>query len=130
MSELIYKELSYKIVGLAYEVDSIIGFGQKEKVYCDCLEELFKRDSIVYKRELYAPIVINEKVIAKTYLDFLVDGKIVVEVKSGENQYRQVCSQVFRYIKNNDIKLGLVLRFTKNGVRAKRIPNIREKQSE
>ena len=37
MSELIYKDLSFKIVGLAYKIDNLIGYGHPEKVYSDAL---------------------------------------------------------------------------------------------
>lgn len=126
MSNLIFKELSYKVVGLAYEIDNTIGFGQPEKVYSDCLEELLKKERINFKREVYAPIKFNEKLVVKRFFDFLIDDKIIVEVKVGNYQYRQVLTQVFKYLKANNLKLGIVLRFTKNGVMIKRVPNIRD----
>lgn len=121
----IYEELTYKIIGLAYKVNRIVGFGQTEKVYSLALEELFKRDHISYARELYAPIVVNGKVITKRYFDFFIENKIVVELKVGPDNYREACSQIFHYIKQNDIKLGIIIRFTKTGVVVKRLPNLR-----
>lgn len=126
MSELLYKELSYKIVGLAYEIDNLIGYGQSEKIFCDCFEKLLIRDKIKYERELYYPIKINGELIAKKYFDFLIDDKIVVEFKIGDFLYKQACTQLFSYLKASDHKLGLIIRFTKNGVKIKRIPNIRD----
>ncbi len=123
MSELIYKELSYVINGLAYKIDNQIGYGQEEKIYADAFEELLKRENIAYEREKYYPVKIDEKIIARKFVDFIIDGKIVVEIKRGENLYKQACDQVFKYLKINNLKLGLVIRFTKNGVRIKRIPN-------
>ena len=76
-------------------------------------------------KEFYAPIIVNEKVIAKRYYDFLICGKIILELKTKENKYRDVCSQVFKYLKASGLKLGLIIRFTKNGIKIKRIPNIR-----
>lgn len=123
MAELIYKDLSYIINGLAYKIDNQIGYGQEEKIYADAFEELLKKEKLDYKREVYYPIKIDEKVIARRFVDFIVGGKIVVEIKRGENLYRQACDQVFQYLKINNFRLGIVIRFTKNGVRTKRIPN-------
>lgn len=124
MKELIYKELSYKIVGLAYQIDNELGFGHNEKVYCDALEKLLIKHKIEYKRELYAPIIIEGEVIKKKYFDFVIDDKIIVEIKVGNYNYKPTCTQLFRYLKQSCLKLGLIIRFTKSGVQVKRIPNI------
>ncbi|OPZ23484.1 MAG: hypothetical protein BWZ03_00492 [bacterium ADurb.BinA186] len=123
MTELLYKELSYKLSGLIFQVDNLIGYGQSEKVYADSFEELLKQQKIKYQRELYYPIKIGEKVIKKAFFDFLVDGKIVVEFKISDINYKQACSQIFKYLKSSGKRLGIIFRMTKNGVRVKRIPN-------
>lgn len=124
MEKLIHKDLTYKIIGIAYEIDNTIGFGQSEKVYADAFVELLTQNNIEFQREFYAPIVLNEKVIAKRYYDFLIEDKLILEIKSGSSQYRQVCTQLFRYLKSSGLKLGIVVRFTKIGVQIKRIPNL------
>lgn len=124
MQELLYKDLSYKITGLAFKIDNQIGFGQNEKMYCDALEKLLIKEKIIFRRELYAPIKVDGELIAKRYFDFLVDDKIIVEVKVGDYSYKEVCSQLFRYLKQENIRLGLIIRFNRTGVSIKRIPNI------
>ena len=124
MKELIYKELSYKLIGFAYQIDNEIGFGQSEKVYSGAFEKLLEKEKIVFKRELYAPINISGELVAKRYFDFLIDGKIVVEIKVGDYSYKKVCTQLFQYLKQENYKLGLIIRFNKNGVTSKRIPNL------
>ena len=124
MTDLIYKDLSYKITGLIYEVSDLVGFGQNEKVYGDAFSLLLERDKINFQREIYFPIKIENKVIKKYYFDFLVDDKIVIELKATDINFKQACTQLFRYLKASNLKLGLIYRFTKNGVRIKRIPNL------
>lgn len=126
MSKLIYEELTYKLIGLAYELDDLIGYGQSEKVYSSGFEELLKRENIVYNKEYYAPIIVNEKVVAKRYYDFLIEDKVILELKVRDNQYQEVCNQVFKYLKVSGLRLGIIIRFTKYGVKTKRIPNIRQ----
>ena len=124
MSDLIYKDLSYKIVGFIYQIDNHLGFGHDERIYADVFETLLKKEKISYKRELYCPVIFEGKLISRKFLDFLVDEKIVVEMKVGNYRYKSVCSQLFEYLKNNKIKLGLIIRFSKHGVDVKRIVNL------
>ena len=124
MGELLYKELCYKVVGYAYSVYNELGSGLKEKVYGNAFEELLKENSINYSRELYSPIVFKDKIVAKNFLDFLIDDSLVVELKVGSNDFKGVCNQVFNYLRAKDLKLGLIIRFTREGVRVKRIPNL------
>jgi GxxExxY protein len=126
MGELLYKELSYAITGLAFDIDNAIGFGHREKIYADGFEELLKQNGIKYEREVYCPLKIGNKVIAKKYFDFKIEDKLIVELKTGDYMYKESCSQLFSYLKTSKLQLGLVIRFTKNGVKIKRIPNIRD----
>ncbi len=123
MTDLIFKELSYKISGLIFEVDNTIGYGHSEKIYGDALAEILEREEITYKRELYYPIIIEGKVIKKVYFDFVIEDKIIVELKVSDNKYKNACTQIFNYLKTSGLKLGIIYRFTKDGVRTKRIPN-------
>lgn len=125
MAEIIYKDLSYEIIGIAFRINSLLGSGLDEKAYQLAFGELLKEEKLSFKRELYFPVKINEKVIAKKYFDFIVEDKVVVEIKVGNRDYREVCGQIFHYLKMSKLKLGIVLRFTKDGVKVKRIPNIK-----
>lgn len=125
MAEIIYKDLSYKIIGIAFTVNNLIGAGLEEKVYQTAFEEILKQEKLVYEKERYFPITINEKIISKKYFDFVIENKIIVEIKTGIKDYRNVCSQIFHYLKMSKLKLGIIIRFTKDGVKVKRIPNLR-----
>lgn len=126
MKDLLYKELSYKINGAAFEVDNSIGQGFSEKIYQKAFEEALVRRKVAFQREVYSPLKIGETVIVKKYFDFIIEDKIVVEIKQGTSNYRDVCSQIFQYLKISKLKLGLVIRFTRHGVKIKRIPNLRD----
>ncbi|MCX6808679.1 MAG: GxxExxY protein [Candidatus Berkelbacteria bacterium] len=124
MADLIHKELSYKIVDLAFEVFNSLGAGLKEKNYADAFEILLKDENISYVREIYYPLKIREKVVGRNYFDFFVENKIIVELKSGDRHYHEACTQLFQYLKISRVDLGIVIRFTNEGVKYKRIPNI------
>ena len=124
MTDLIYKDLCYKVNGLAFEIFNTLGGELREKIYADAFEELLKREKIKYRREVYYPVLINGKVISKNYFDFVIDDILMIEIKKGSRDYRQVCTQLFQYLKTSNLKLGLVIRFTKDGARIKRVPNL------
>jgi GxxExxY protein len=121
---ILYPELSYKISGLAFEVFKALGGEVKEIYYSNAFEELLKRDGIKYSRELYYPLKINGKIIGRNIFDFLIEDKVVVEVKRGYRNYYAACDQLFNYLKSSNLKLGIIIRFEKDGARIKRIPNL------
>jgi len=123
-NEIIYKDLSYQLIGLGYQVFNELGFGLTEKVYSAAYEKLLLDAKIPYKWEAYCAIKINNELIAKNYFDFLVDDKIVIELKVGDKQYKDVCSQLLKYLKASNLKLGIIIRFMNDGVKIKRIINL------
>lgn len=124
MNDILHKELSYKVIGIAFEVFNTLGDGLSEKDYGNAFEEVLKSEKVKFVREIYYPIEIRGKVIGKKFFDFLIDDKIVVELKTGNRKYREACMQLFEYLKISKLDLGIVIRFTNDGVKYKRIPNI------
>jgi len=121
---LIYEELSYKLVGLAYEVYNSLGEGLKEESYKLAFASLLEKENIPFTKELYYPLKIRGDVIAKKFFDFLINDKIIMEFKVGDREYRDAYKQLLDYIKSSKYKLGLIIRFTSDGVKVKRIANI------
>lgn len=123
MADLIYKDLSYVLNGIAFQIDNSLGYGSREKIYCDAFETILTSKKITFKREISHNIKIENTVIAKRCFDFLIDDKIIMEIKIGDYRYREAYHQVLEYLKSSGIKLGLIVRFAPNGVRIKRILN-------
>lgn len=123
-TDLIYPELSYKIIGILFDISNKLGYGHKEKYYENAIEILLKENNINYKRQLYSPLKLNEKLVGKYYLDFLIEDKIALELKKGNSFNRYNIEQVFSYLKVNNLKLGIIAQFTPDGLKYKRILNI------
>jgi len=121
MANLIYPELSYKIVGILFQVDNQIGYGHRENLYQAAISYLLKENKIPFKEQLKSDIKIDQKSIKSYYLDFLIDNKIVLEIKSGERFNKENIAQVYDYLKANHLGLGIIANFTKQGVKFKRI---------
>lgn len=122
--EVVYPELSYKIVGCAYEVYNSLGKGFPEKYYQEALAVELRSKGILFKEQVYYPLEFKNVLIGKNYLDFLVEQKIIVEIKRGDHFSKNHFDQLVRYIKTSNLKLGLLINFSNEGVQVKRILNI------
>lgn len=123
-NDLVYPELSFKLVGCAYELFNEIGFGHLEKIYQKGYAALLKKQEIIFKEQVYHPLKIGDEVIGKLFFDFLIDEKVVVELKKDARFSKQHIDQVNQYLKASKLKLALLINFTGNGVVFKRILNI------
>ncbi len=125
MTKLIYKKLCFKIVGVLYNVFNQIGGGHRESFYHKAIGVELEDKKIKFESELYHPIYYKEKLIGKIYLDFLIENKVVLEIKRGEIFKPQDIKQVYEYLISKNLKLGILANFTKNKVRYKRILNLK-----
>jgi len=121
--DLIYPELSYAIVGCAFEVWNVLGPGHSEKTYQEAMEVMFKEKNISYKSQLYAPVPFRNKLLSKSYLDFIVEEKIVVELKKNDHFAIGHIKQVHDYLVRTKLQLGILINFTFSEVKTKRVVN-------
>lgn len=123
--KLIYKELSYDVIGAIFEVYNELGYGFKERYYEDAIAVEFDRRKIKYKRQVPYRIKYKEEIIGNYRFDFLVEEKIIIELKTGDFYSKQNMTQVLQYLKVSDLKLAILINFTQHGVKSKRVLNIR-----
>lgn len=123
MVELIYPNESYHIMGLMFEVHNKLGYGLREKDYQIAVKEIFIEDRMNFQEQVRAQIQLPNNKIKIYYLDFLIDNKIVLEIKTQDRFYKDNIAQVYSYLKAKDLKLGIIVNFTKKGVLFKRIIN-------
>ena len=125
-NKIIYKKLSYKIIGVLFEVYNELGNGYQEKIIEKAVAIKFNKDNISYKRQLKVDLKIEDKKIAEQYLDFLVEDKIILELKVCNRFYTRHVRQVLGYLNSYNKKLGIVALFTSTGVRYKRVINAKK----
>ena len=126
--KVIYKELSYKIIGLTYEVFNELGLGYQEKHYQKAMESIFVKNNIKFKSQCPYKIIFEDKAIGRYFMDFVVDDKIVLELKINNHFSSQSIKQLDYYLKATNLKLGILIIFTKDGIKFKRILNIKIKK--
>ena len=123
-NDLVYPELSYEIIGCAYEVFDALGTGHSEKTYQKAFAIALKKKGIKYLEQVYYSLKFKDEIVGKGFLDFLVDAKIIVELKKDGKFSKTHLEQVLNYLKMSDLKLGILINFTMEGVKFKRIVNI------
>ncbi len=116
------EELSRNLVDSAFKVHQTLGPGLLESVYEACLCVELKKRGIRYKSQAPIPLVYEGVSIeAGLRLDLLVEGSIVLEIKSVERLLPVHQSQLLTYLKLADLHLGLLINFNvamfKQGVR-------------
>jgi GxxExxY protein len=121
--DLLYPELSYSIVGCAYAVYNELGPGHDEKTYKNALVVEFQKRGISFVKEYYGPAKYNGVVVRKRFHDFLIEDKIIVEVKKTNLFARKNIEQVVQYLNICEKKLALLINFGADKVYVKRVPN-------
>ena len=123
--ELIYADECYKIIGIIFGVFNEIGFGYKENYYQKAIAKAFEKNNIEFREQLRAKVKFKNEDLGILILDFLVLGKIVIELKQKRYFSQRDINQVYSYLRETKLKLGLLVYFTNNGVRFKRIVNLK-----
>ncbi len=121
--EIIYSELSYQIVGAAFKVFNSLGYGYNEKYFQKAYALELKKQGLGFEREREVQLKYLGEKIGKYYLDFLVENKIVVELKVLASYKYAHTRQVLEYLQETNMKLAILIYFTQDGVRYRRIIN-------
>ena len=114
--KLLYGDLTYKLRGLCIKAYNELGYGLREKEYRIALRHVFLEERLLFNEELYAPFLFQGRKITSQFLDFLVEDKVVLELKVGRYPRKADFIQIKSYLAKNNIKLGLLVLFAPKGV--------------
>lgn len=119
--DLIYKELSYKIVGCAMEVHNQLGYGFLEKVYENALLFELKNKNTEVKNQIPIKVHYKGNIIGNYIADVLVEDKVILELKSVEKIIDSHIAQTINYLKATGLKLAIIINFGKEKLEYERI---------
>ena len=119
--EYLHADLTEKLIGFAFDIFKQVGPRYPEKIYQKAFENKLRDNQIKYSRENYGKVVVDGRKVGGFYLDFVVDNRVVVELKVREKIISTDVAQVLTYMKLEHMKIGIILLFTLYGVKIKRL---------
>lgn len=121
-SEFLYKDLTYRIIGIAMEIHRELGPGFLEAIYEEVMADELETGKIAFENQVKLNIYYKEKKLKKQYqADFIVDRKIVVELKGITRLTDIDEAQMINYLKATGLKVGLLVNFGGKSLEWKRI---------
>jgi GxxExxY protein len=121
MPDILFKELSFAIVGAAIEVHKQLGPGFLEAVYRKALLYEFIVRGIQYEEEKILPVYYKGQLIGEYRADVIVDGKIILELKAVSVLNKAHEAQAIHYLTATGLQLAILLNFGADSLQQKRI---------
>lgn len=119
-SDLLYADLTRKIIGAAMEVHKTLGTGFLEGVYEDALAVEFAIQGIAFEQQKPLGIFYKGHKVRDYICDFLVEEKVLVELKAIKNLTATEEAQLLNYLKGTGLELGLLVNFGQSSLKYKR----------
>ncbi len=112
MEQYPHAELTQSIIGAAIEVHRALGPGLLESAYEGCLAHELALRGISAQRQVEVPVLYKGiRVDTAFRADFIVEGRVVIEVKAVERLTPVFDAQVLTYLKLTSLPVGLILNF-------------------
>ena len=118
---LLYADLTYKLRSAIFNVYNALGFGHKENVYERALEQELKEIKLPFSKEETLDVRYKGIKVGIYRPDFIIDGKIIVELKALEFVPKSSEIQMLHYLKTTGFKLGFLVNFGYPKLTIKRI---------
>lgn len=119
--KVVYKELSYKLIELCFEVHNNLGPGFSEKIYEEAMTRELKDKGIWFERQKLIDVCYKGEKIGEYRLDLVVDNKVILELKAVSELNSTFEAQIFSYLKATGMRLGMLINFGDRKVDYKRI---------
>lgn len=123
MEKLKYKDITEKIIGASFEVHGFLGNGFQEVIYQRALAYELWSKGLNYQREIEMDIYYKdlEEPIGTRRADFIVEDKIVVEIKAVIELQDVHLAQILNYLKAYRMEVGLLINFGSKSMTFKRL---------
>ena len=121
MAEEIKDDLTYKIIGCAMKVHSVLGNGFQEVIYQRALAIEMENQGLSFQRELEMPLYYDGRSIGSRRVDFLVEEEVLVELKAVIKMEDVHLAQGLNYLVAYKIDKGLLLNFGAQSLEVKRL---------
>ncbi len=116
-------ELTEQIIGVMFRVYTSLGFGYQERYYQRAFEVELQKLELSFVREQMMPLRYEGKIIGRYFADFVIEARVVVELKVASEVLESHVGQVLGYLKASGHKVGLLFVITKQRTLVKRVVN-------
>ena len=121
MTELLYKELTFEVIGAAMEVHRLLGSGFLEAVYQKALAYELRARNISFQEQVHLPVIYKGELIGDYIADFVIDGKLIVEIKAVSRLNSAHQAQAMHYLSATGLRLALLLNFGAGSLEHRRV---------
>lgn len=109
---LLHQELTSSILHCAYKVHSTLGPGLLESAYEECLHYELDKFGLTVIKQKPMPLVYYEKKLDLGYrIDLLIEGKVIIEIKSVDALNPVHLAQLMTYLKLSKCRIGFLINF-------------------
>lgn len=122
MADILYKDESYTIIGVLFDVYNNLGHGFSEIVYKDAIQYEFTQLGIPFEREKQYQVNYKDVILPhKFYADFVVFDKIILELKCVVDLNDKHLAQCINYLKVSKCRLAILANFHEDLLHHKRV---------
>ena len=111
--KIVYKHLSYKIVGFSMHIHRKLGHGFLEKVYENTLMVLLRKEGIYAEQQAPTLVYFEGQEVGNYVADIVVERQIILELKSIDTMTPAHRAQAINYLKATKLRLALLINFGK-----------------
>ncbi len=124
MENFAKKELSKKLLGMAFKIHNILGPGLLESAYEEALCVELLKENIPYCRQKPYPLYYRGELIGSYIADLVVNDEIILELKAVQSLSRVMEAQTINYLKLSNLEVGYLINFRNIKVDWKRFVNL------
>jgi GxxExxY protein len=121
--EYLYSDITELIIGCSMKVHSTIGRGFPEYIYQRALAIELSKTDLEIKKEMEWPVYYDGQLVGKRRVDFMVNGKILIEIKAVALYEPSHLNQIINYLQAFQIPIGILINFGKEKLEFKRFTN-------
>ena len=106
-----HADITERIIAAFYQVYNTLGYGFLEKVYQNAMEVELKARGLLVVPQAPLKVYYSGELVGEYFADFLIEGCVIVELKSVEQLATEHHAQLLNYLKATEIDIGLLLNF-------------------
>lgn len=121
MGELEYEALTARVIGCSMKVHTAMGPGFPEIIYQRCLRQELVESGIAFEQEKELDIYYNAQRVGSRRVDFLIEEKVLIELKAVTELCPAHIVQALNYLKSHHLRVGLLINFGSHRLTFRRV---------